>query len=499
MGNGPSPFLEDYLDRADFAEALRALTGTLGDELGLPARVDEVGLVCPDVQAAALELERKWPGMKPFLLGEGSPTDFVEYDAPADFSTRVGFGFYKGVILELAEPGIGSQIFGQTPNPEGKIVINHVGFAARGPTLTRTDGGASRDFAPVMLEHGLKKRVDAVLSLLGIRGHIYIFETVARTHGIEVEFLDFRLLAEHGPKIRFPAAISGLVGWWQANVGPRLLKLDERQPLAPERETPGIDWSAGAPGKEPTPSGRRWEIVIATCLSVLAILLWGVHGRAELLHQLWPAYLGPGQPDPEKLSRIIAGVPWDQELVSFAFGLLVCVVLPLLVQVAWRKRPLAQLGLALPPRGARGKACGLALLTIAVLALPFAIGARFADMRALYPLYRGDLGGASLVGYELSYLLFFVALDGLLRGGLLFGLLTQGTSPALAVGVETLVQATWHLGKPLGEALGSPVWGLVAGLLSIRCRSVWPAIFAHFVLNVLIDVVALSAQQGVVS
>ena len=107
----------------------------------------------------------------------------------------------------------------------------------------------------------------------------------------------------------------------------------------------------------------------------------------------------------------------------------------------------------------------------------------------------GD-GRATLIGYEACYLLFFVALVGLLRGGLLFGLLTQGISPALAIGVETLVQATWHLGKPMGEALGSPVWGIVGGLLSIRCRSVWPAVFAHFVLNVLIDVVALSAHQG---
>lgn len=496
MGSEPSPFLEDYLDREDFAEALRSLAGGLGDELGLPRKVDEVGLVCPNVQVAAAELERNWPEMKLFLLGEGSPTVFVENGKPVDFTTRVGFGFYKGVILELAEPGVGSQIFGQTPDPDGRIVINHLGFVARGPTLTRTDDGVSRDFAKVMREHGVSQRVDGVLSLLGIRGHIYIFEAVARTHGVEIEFLDFRLLAEHGPKIQFPAALSGAIGWWQQNVGPRLLELPGRQHLPPEPELPGRDWSANAPGKEPTLSRRRWEIVIAVCLSVLAISLWGVHGQGELLHALWPAYVGPGQLHPELRPRIIPGIAWDQELISFALGVLVCVALPWLVQVVWRKRPLAQLGLGLPPPVARRRGLVLMLLTIAVFALPFAFGARFADMRAVYPLYRGPLSGSSLIGYELCYLLFFVALDGLLRGSLLFGLLTQGASPALAIGVETLVQATWHLGKPMGEALGSPVWGIVGGLLSVCCRSVWPAIVAHFVLNVLIDVVALSAQPG---
>jgi len=101
-------------------------------------------------------------------------------------------------------------------------VINHLGFVARGPALTRTDDGVSRDFATVMREHGISQRVDGVLSLLGIRGHIYIFETVPRTHGVEIEFLDFRILAEHGPKIQFPGSLSGAIGWWQQNVGQRL-------------------------------------------------------------------------------------------------------------------------------------------------------------------------------------------------------------------------------------------------------------------------------------
>jgi hypothetical protein len=228
-----SPFLEDYLDRDDFGAALRALAEPLGSDLGLPARVDELGLVCPSVLLAAEQLKRRWPDMKTFLLGEGSPSTFIENGTEVPFTTRVGFGFYKGVILELAEPGVGSDIFGQTPNPEGRIVINHLGFAGRGEQLSRTDGGTRRDFADAMRAHHVNKRVDAVLDLLGFVGHIRIFETRARTQNVEIEFLDFRLFEDGGLKINYPAVLGGLVGWWQAHVGPRLLKLPAHHPLPP--------------------------------------------------------------------------------------------------------------------------------------------------------------------------------------------------------------------------------------------------------------------------
>jgi hypothetical protein len=229
--------LEDYLGRPDFGKALRELTGGLGDELALPERVDEIGVVCPNIRMAAEQLQRRWPTMRTFLLGEGSPSVFVDHGRDVPFTTRVGFGFYEGVILELTEPGIGSDIFGQTPNPKGQIVINHLGFLARGPTHVRQDGGIERAWAPVLREHRVLQRVDAVINLLGIRAHVYIYETVQRTRDINLEFLDFRLFAEHGPQIAFPASLSGMIGWLQAHVGPRFIHLPARQQL-PEAPVP---------------------------------------------------------------------------------------------------------------------------------------------------------------------------------------------------------------------------------------------------------------------
>jgi hypothetical protein len=234
----PSLYLVDYLDRSDFAESLAELTGNLGKVVHLPDRVDEVGLVCPSVDAAANELKARWPDMKTFLLGQGSPHSFIENGHDASFTTRVGFGFYKGVILELAEAGIGSDIFGQSSSPDGRIVINHVGFVARGDALARKEGGQTVRWADVMRERRVPERVEAVLNLLGICGHIHIYEARTLTEGIEVEFLDFRLFSTTGVPIAFPSFLAGIIGWAQAHLGPRFINMPAKAQLPPAPSVP---------------------------------------------------------------------------------------------------------------------------------------------------------------------------------------------------------------------------------------------------------------------
>lgn len=230
--------LMTYLDADDPAAALIELAGPLRSEVGLPPRVDEVGVVCPDVLKAANELQANYPSMRTFLLGEGSPSTFTEYGKPTNFTTRVGFATYRGLIVELAEPGIGSTIFSQTPNPDGDIVINHVGFVARGPSLRRKDDGRVRDWAKVMADAGYKERVEAVLGLIGLYGHIHIFETREKTADIEIEFLDFRLLSANGLQVPFPGLLAGMVGWILARCKNRFLQLPAKAQLPPELPDP---------------------------------------------------------------------------------------------------------------------------------------------------------------------------------------------------------------------------------------------------------------------
>ena len=106
----PSPFFVDYLERPDYATALLELAGDLHAKAQLPDKVDEIGLVCSDVQKAAEFLENTFKGMRIFFLGDGGPKLFKEKGKDVHFQTRVGFGFYKDIIVELAEPGTGSTI-----------------------------------------------------------------------------------------------------------------------------------------------------------------------------------------------------------------------------------------------------------------------------------------------------------------------------------------------------------------------------------------------------
>lgn len=230
-----SLFLDDYLNRPDFAESLVDLAGDLVAKAHLPARVDEIGLVCSNVLLAAQYLEKNYKGMNFFFLGSGSPVMFNENGIETPFTTRLGFGFYKGVILELAEPGIGSQVFAQTKVIDHKIMINHLGFRARDMALTRTEYGKTISYAEVMASIGVKKIIEAELNVFGFIGHIHIFETMHLTHGVEVEFLDFRFGSLKGIKMGYPAGLMHLAGWFQEKIGPRFfnMKADQSLPPAP--------------------------------------------------------------------------------------------------------------------------------------------------------------------------------------------------------------------------------------------------------------------------
>ncbi|MEJ7677613.1 MAG: hypothetical protein WKG06_07045 [Segetibacter sp.] len=116
---------------------------------------------------------------------------------------------------------------------EGKIMINHLGFKARNKELVRENNGNRVSYAKVMSQIGIQKRVEAEVSVFGFVVHVHIFETMHLTRGVEIEFLDFRLLSIEGLKIWYPAGILGVIGWMQKNMGPRFFKMKEDQPLPP--------------------------------------------------------------------------------------------------------------------------------------------------------------------------------------------------------------------------------------------------------------------------
>jgi hypothetical protein len=235
----------------------------------------------------------------------------------------------------------------------------------------------------------------------------------------------------------------------------------------------------------------------------ILIMLWGPHGNLELLQFIWSAWRGPGI-DIGTRPSLLPWIPWDQELISFWGGAFLLVIIPSLLITFGFKQPLAHYGLGLPPRGRRALA-GVTFLTLTVVSLPlFWIGAHDPGMRALYPLYKALSGVGAFLLYELTYLPFFIAIEFIFRGYLLFGLAgirdTQvqdagGGFPGefyfhrYALLIQMLSYTAWHLGKPLPELFGTLLWGLFAGATAYAIRSIWPIILSHWLLNVFLDAV----------
>jgi CAAX protease family protein len=185
-------------------------------------------------------------------------------------------------------------------------------------------------------------------------------------------------------------------------------------------------------------------------------------------------------------------------------GAFLVVVVPLLIIKYGFKQPLKSYGLGLPPKGRRALAVWT-FLTLTLLSLPaFWMGAHDPGMRQVYPLYRPFTGPGEFILYELSYFPFFLAIEFIFRGYLLFGLAGVRDEEVKQAGtgvkgvfyfhryallIQMLSYTAWHLGKPLPELWGTLVWGLAAGATAYAVRSVWPVVFSHWLLNVFLDAV----------
>jgi Type II CAAX prenyl endopeptidase Rce1-like len=252
---------------------------------------------------------------------------------------------------------------------------------------------------------------------------------------------------------------------------------------------------------------RPGQIILS---SYFLLMLWGRYGNLDLLKHVIPGWEGPGS-DPDTRKKLIPGVPWDHELISFLSGFALLVLVPMGLIKAVFKQSLSEYGLGLPKR--RWDFAVLSLLTLGGASLlPFIQGTRDPDMRKTYPLYRkldpNNLGQFAL--YQLCYLPFFITIEFIYRGYLLFGLAglraeiekharmhsRSETAEAAtrsrfftryALLIQMLSYTAWHLGKPSPELWGAFLWGPVAGATAYAGRSIWPVVVVHWALNIFLD------------
>jgi hypothetical protein len=240
------------------------------------------------------------------------------------------------------------------------------------------------------------------------------------------------------------------------------------------------------------------EIIMLT--SIILIMLWGYHGNLDLLKYMVKDWSPPGEATATR-SPILPWVVWDRELISFLSGALLLVCIPALIIHFGFKQYLRDYGLGLPSREKRLVGMMLFITLILISLYPFYIAAKDGDMQMVYPFYKHFSSISQFILFELCYFPFFLAIEFIFRGYLLLGLSfnlhvkysnhsgknTSYTVGKSAIAISMLSYTAWHLGKPLTELWGTPFWGLIAGAGTYYVRSIWPALMAHFLLNVFLD------------
>jgi membrane protease YdiL (CAAX protease family) len=229
----------------------------------------------------------------------------------------------------------------------------------------------------------------------------------------------------------------------------------------------------------------REGIILMSAL--IGVVIWGPKGTP-----LFSDLLSPW------LKEIPAEELWREQLLSFVTGFLLLVAAPVIIIKFVFHEPLSEFGLGIGDIKL-GSALTLALIVVSVPLFWF--GSTSDSMKLEYPmLYRGLPGplrvqqftwGAFIL-YEATYAVFFLTIEFIFRGYLLFGLSRR--FGRYAVLFQMLSYTAWHLAKPLPELSGTLLWGFATAAVALRARSLWYVFIAHYLLNIVLDCMILHSQ-----
>jgi hypothetical protein len=168
--------LADLPWQGDFAARVQDLALAARRRLGLDRPVHQLGVVVPDVVAAAEELEGQ--GLAPFLLVGGPARRWAEGGQERPMRSRLGFGSHQGIEIELLEPGSGTDFYRRSLDAAGRPVLQHLGFlvgdvdaAARALAVPITVRGRI-GFGPLRIDFAYldtEREAGLILELIGHR------------------------------------------------------------------------------------------------------------------------------------------------------------------------------------------------------------------------------------------------------------------------------------------------------------------------------------------
>jgi hypothetical protein len=201
---------DDLLNAADYDQAVAALALDFRTRHELPP-LGQLGLVVANAEQAAAGLEAR--GVPPFMLLKGAAKQWRERGRDVPFSGSMGLTGYRGVELELLEPGVGSDFYGRFLDPAGGTTVQHLGFF-----VDDVDAWAERIVA------GTNGRAP-----LWVRGRLEVgpnsidfsYVDAIGECGFVIEFISWRLLGRKCPGWRCPFVLERSIGRLQKTIGVR--------------------------------------------------------------------------------------------------------------------------------------------------------------------------------------------------------------------------------------------------------------------------------------
>lgn len=237
------------------------------------------------------------------------------------------------------------------------------------------------------------------------------------------------------------------------------------------------------------------EPFVVLVSAALLLTLLQFHGTAADLAPIL-AWLERGSSGVARAAGALYHGPWF-ELASYAFWALACfagyLVVPALL-LRWLRpgEPLSAFGLDWA--GLRGHERTYVLLFLATLPLVLVASTR-PSFQETYPFYRhAGRSAIDFLVWQALYALQFLALEFFFRGFLLHTL--KRDIGAYSIAVAVVPYCMIHFQKPLPEALGAIVAGLVLGTLSLRTGSVLGGAAIHVAVALTMDVLALAQKAG---
>ncbi|MBN1472722.1 MAG: VOC family protein [Syntrophaceae bacterium] len=118
-------YFDSLLKADDFVFAVSSIAKDFREKFQFPD-IHQLGIVVPDVETAAAQLEEK--GMGPFFIASDTLDSWNERGKLRKFYGKVGIAYHKGLEIELLEPGAGSTFYKSCVDEGGRMVLQHLGF-----------------------------------------------------------------------------------------------------------------------------------------------------------------------------------------------------------------------------------------------------------------------------------------------------------------------------------------------------------------------------------